>query len=519
MAHSIEITPIDHRTPLLRQATKDDEIKEGEKVGHLIETNKRDGQDRPGFQTSKSANKILDEIYKDLDNLAIRSTTIFKVNVGLRESNPDAYTPKMISIGPYHKKNQELHSMEKYKLLYLQRFLRRKEGLNVESCIRELEELKDEALMCYDDIKDLIDSDNNTGEFLKMLLFDGCFLVEFIREVIGIKPTGEDMIILGGCLDDQVRRDLLLLENQLPFFVLTKLHDMTKDEIYDIPFTKMVKWIFFHDLPKLTPASFNESAGNAAEIKHLLQVIHMSCHPSEMKTNKLTGNISKEAEHSRKNLCCNLLQRVRPKEMPKDKDNLTWQDNMPNATELCEAGVGFSKVGNIYACLAEDNLGDSTSLFDIGFENGLMTIPCFKVTDNTETLLRNFIAYEQHSPDIDPKYFSEFAVFMDHLIDSEKDVTLLRLKGIIANDIGEDKEVANLFNNIGKGVGISSDFHYKEVCGKAVQHCEQPWNRMKASLRRNYFHSPWAGVSTVAAVILLLLTVTQTVLSFISVLK
>ncbi|OIT05487.1 PREDICTED: UPF0481 protein At3g47200-like [Nicotiana attenuata] len=494
-----------------------DEIKE--EVDHLTEIKERDGQGRPGLQTNKSANQILDEIYEDMDNLAIKSPTIFKVNVALRESNPDAYTPKMISIGPYHKKNQELHSMEKYKLLYLRRFLRRKEGLDVESCIRELEELKDEALMCYDEIEDLIDSDNNTGQFLKMLLFDGCFLVEYIRERCGIKPTAEDMIIPGGCLDNQVSRDLLLLENQLPFFVLTKLHDMTKEETDELPFTKMVKWIFFHDLPKLTPASFNESVSNTAEIKHLLQVIHMSCHPSEMKTNNLTGNISKEAEHSRKSLCCNLLQIIRSKEMPKDKDNLTWQDNMPNATELREAGVGFSKVGNIYTCLAKDNLGDSTSLFDIRFENGLMTIPCFKVSDNTETVLRNFIAYEQQSPDIDPKYFSEFAVFMDHLIDSEKDVTLLRVKGIIANDIGDDKEVANLFNKIGKGVGISSDFHYKEVCGKVLQHCEQPWNRMKASLRRNYFHSPWAGVSTVAAVILLLLTVTQTVLSFISVLK
>ncbi|KAK6790832.1 hypothetical protein RDI58_009913 [Solanum bulbocastanum] len=57
-------------------------------------------------------------------------------------------TPMLISIGPYHKMNHELSSMEKYKLLYLQRC---KEGLDVESCISALEKKKDEALRCYDD--------------------------------------------------------------------------------------------------------------------------------------------------------------------------------------------------------------------------------------------------------------------------------------------------------------------------------------------------------------------------------
>uniref|UniRef100_M1CDD1 Uncharacterized protein n=2 Tax=Solanum tuberosum TaxID=4113 RepID=M1CDD1_SOLTU len=185
---------------------------------------------------------------------------------------------------------------------------------------------------------------------------------------------------------------------------------------------------------------------------------------------------------------------------------------MPNATELSEAGVSFAKIGNINR--NKDNIRDMTSLFDIKFEDGLMTIPCFQVCDDTETFLRNLIAYEQQSSDVQPKYFSDYATFMDYLIDSDKDVNLLRRKGIIENWIGEDKEVASLFNKIGNGVTVYSTFYYNEECIKAIQHCEQPWNRMKANLRHNYFNSPWAGASTVAAIILLLLTATQTVLAF-----
>uniref|UniRef100_A0A0V0GNA9 Putative ovule protein n=1 Tax=Solanum chacoense TaxID=4108 RepID=A0A0V0GNA9_SOLCH len=98
-----------------------------------------------------------------------------------------------------------------------------------------------------------------------------------------------------------------------------------------------------------------------------------------------------------------------------------------------------------------------------------MTIPCFLVIDGTETVLRNLIAYEQQSSDVDPKYFSDYTTFMNHLIDSDKDVNLLFQKGIIENWIGEDKEVATLFNKIGKGVTTYSNFYYKEEIKKAIE--------------------------------------------------
>ncbi|KAG5609815.1 hypothetical protein H5410_021096 [Solanum commersonii] len=84
----------------------------------------------------------------------------------------------LISIGPYHKKNPQLGSMEKYKLMYLRRFLQRKRGLDVEHCITEIEKLKGIALKCYDDIENL---DNDiVDKFSEILLLDGCFVVECI---------------------------------------------------------------------------------------------------------------------------------------------------------------------------------------------------------------------------------------------------------------------------------------------------------------------------------------------------
>ncbi|KAG5611317.1 hypothetical protein H5410_022598, partial [Solanum commersonii] len=361
------------------------------------QTTESNDEDPPsGSQTTECVNQIFHKKFEDLDKLSIKWSTIFKVNVGLRESNPAAYVPKMVSIGPYHKGNSQLSSMEKYKLLYLRRFLERNNQLYVKSCISELDKWKEKALNCYGDIEGF-DTDND--------------------------------------------------KNQLPFFVLNKLHYMTKQDD-ELPLVILVMISFTHFLGlgcEFTPIFIIETICNEENIKHILQAVHIhSCH----------GNPIKESKHG------GMETKV-----------------MPNATELSEAGISFIKVGHFDRLLGGGELEDDISLFDIKFEKGVIKIPCFGVGDGTEILLRNLIAYEQQSSD--------------------------------------DKEVASLFNKIGNGVTIYSDFYYGEEFRKAVEHCDKTWNKMKTNLMRNYFSSPWAGASTAAAIILLLLTTLQTILAVI----
>ncbi|XP_049391714.1 putative UPF0481 protein At3g02645 [Solanum stenotomum] len=410
-------------------ATDRDEVEENEKAQMA---RKREHSTKIEIRIDQTTKRI-DKKLKDLDNLSIKSCTIFKVNVGLRESNPDAYTPKMVSIGPYYKKNSQLGPMEKYKLMYLRRFLQRKERLDVKRCIGELLKLKEEALKCYEDIQD-------NSQFCEMLLLDGCFVVEFIRERCNLRPEEEARIIITNRAS-YIFRDLMLLENQLPFFVLNQLHSMTKQN-NESSLVILVNKLFrrFAEMLKKTSASFSETeCNNIGSIKHLLHLLHIfSCNPMKKSNNDKT---------------CHMV--------------------LPNATELSEAGVNFAKVS------------DMTSLLDIKFEKGLMTIPCFQVEDGTETLLRNLIAYEQQSSDVRSIYFSDYAIFMDHLIDSDKDVSLLRQKGIIVNWTADDKQVASLFNKLGNGVTTYPDFYYKEEFRLAVEYSEKPWNRMKANLKHN----------------------------------
>lgn len=108
--------------------------------------------------------------------------------------------------------------------------------------------------------------------------------------------------------------------------------------------------------------------------------------------------------------------------------------------ELQEAGIKLKKVD------------EGHNIFDISFENGVIKIPTLNIADATERVMRNLIAYEQLNPISSLKYVSGYMIFMASLINSEKDVEKLCLKGIIENCLGDDITVAALFNRIGDEV-------------------------------------------------------------------
>nr|GMD45287.1 UPF0481 protein At3g47200-like [Ipomoea batatas] len=428
--------------------------------------------------------------------------------------------------------------MERFKELYTQSLLERAEGVGVEECWKKLKELEGIAESYYgDDIKDKVSGD----EFVKMLMLDGCFIVEFVirsflRELGGGQEYKDDPIykMISG-MESNILRDMLLLENQLPFFVLKALCDMITPRLQG--FLEMVKIAFGSKIPKMNIISLLNTQVNPQEVKHLLQIVHILCQPPPQNNGQIqqqkaacsssccfwkqpqgqggsniepsNGHESDSHRHMPQFFTCFVCKFWgQPQQSIDDDEELLC--SIRTASELHEAGVHFKKLGKIRNTSSDQTI----SLFDIKFNHGVLEIPSFALYDPTETFFRNLIAYEQHSPDVRPKYFSDYSKIMDDLINTEKDVNLLRLKDVFVNGLGDDKEVTLLFNNLSKGVIYSSDdFYFIDVYKELNQHCKKPRNVLMAKLRRDYFHSPWAGISTFAAVLLLMLTIAQTVLA------
>ncbi|KAI5354959.1 hypothetical protein L3X38_007854 [Prunus dulcis] len=111
------------------------------------------------------------------------------------------------------------------------------------------------------------------------------------------------------------------------------------------------------------------------------------------------------------------------------------------------------------------------NLFDIQFENGILKIPHLRIRGLTEIFFGNLIAYEQC--ELHDHYINDYVFIMDRLVDSARDVELLVKSGILESMLPDSE----------------------------------------ASLKQDYFSSPWAGLSIIAAAILVVLTFIQTVCS------
>ncbi|KAG2726623.1 hypothetical protein I3760_01G122400 [Carya illinoinensis] len=373
----------------------------------------------------------IDERLVNLDSTPIdQDCYVFKVHHRLREINAKAYEPDLLAIGPYYHGKDHLSFMEMHKLRFLHRMLKRR---------------------------------GENDEFVEMMLIDGCFIIELFCIQHDIILQGSRLDTISQSVENEpifqtdwmfngIMCDLLLFENQLPFFILTELFEMSE-------------------------AHPNENEGwNSIPYATYFRMSGFGFHKAKILRDVLLGEVKAKREE--------------------------WKP-IPNVIELQEAGVKFKKA-------KIDNL------FHIKFNNGVMEIPPLNIVDNTESIFRNLIAYEQHSQHIDLNYFTDFATLMDYLINTLKDVELLRRKGIINSWMGDDEVVSNMFNKFCSYTHFSKDFYYADIIKEVNKHRDKRWNVRKAKLRHDYFNSPWALLSVLAAILLLLLAIAQTLFSILS---
>ncbi|XP_052483103.1 uncharacterized protein LOC105781680 [Gossypium raimondii] len=139
---------------------------------------------------------------------------IYKVPHRLREVNEKAYEPNVVSIGPYHHGKQHLKAMQVIKRSFFLK-IAEENNPNVNELARIMRSLEARIRKCYEEEAFYLDSD----QLVEMMLLDGCFIVQQIRGI----HLAEDIFEVGRIQTD-ILHDLLLLENQLPFFVLFEVY-------------------------------------------------------------------------------------------------------------------------------------------------------------------------------------------------------------------------------------------------------------------------------------------------------
>ncbi|XP_077251716.1 UPF0481 protein At3g47200-like [Tasmannia lanceolata] len=151
------------------------------------------------------------------------SRSIFKVPTQTTLLHKNAYEPNIVSFGPYHYGKSHLQLMETHKKKAVDYFLKNY-GKPLNNYVKALEEVDQELRDSYENLDD---EWKHREKFLKLMMFDGCFMLKILyeyKETLA-KPGSEnhDHFNFDPQLCLYIRRDMLMIENQLPLLGLVTL--------------------------------------------------------------------------------------------------------------------------------------------------------------------------------------------------------------------------------------------------------------------------------------------------------
>ncbi|KAB5519343.1 hypothetical protein DKX38_023662 [Salix brachista] len=541
--YEITVDPLINKEEVLIQNNQPQELQMDATLGNNSSQNN---------QHSLWLGSIMREVTEDKNNQPLLEKKIPKVPHKLRYGNEECYIPKVVLIGPYHYWGDgTFGEVETLKVPMARQFIL-DSGKDIELIYSELQKVIQTAREFYDE-------DSITGfddeQFARMMFLDGCFILQFIYCVTHNYKNLEmsDRQVAG------VKRDLLLLENQVPFPVLQSLmrlryeknetdHGMKllndflfyqilnpRDQplwtgrllwpgmwlitlmLMFLPFAFYLNPVFLcmilittfillsllDRLMRLTIKKKQPSASGydwqcqpAQQPAHLLELLHSLF---------ICSHKSKAKSSPRRyGHCLSYLVTCCKKIIPAKPETVVARESRGHY--LYYSAKNLKKVGIHFMPSQTSGLMDVK--FKSSFFYGTVKLPTLTIDVSTKPLLLNLVAYET-SAALDQLPVTSYICFMDSLIDDADDVKELRSKGIIVNFLGTDQQVADLFNNMGSSLEPDTSV-YNDVKREINKQYESTLKKWVAEWQQTYFHSPWAFLAFAAAAVGLALTATQT---------
>uniref|UniRef100_A0A6N2LD51 Uncharacterized protein n=1 Tax=Salix viminalis TaxID=40686 RepID=A0A6N2LD51_SALVM len=438
------------------------------------------------IQTGNILARLQDKMELMTSQQHMAECCICRVPNSFRNVKPEAYTPQLISIGPLHRGDERLKGMEEQKLRYFKEFAERDgmDRMKIEDLVMCIQDKEAYIRACYSENFNEITS----SDFIEMILLDAVFIIEFFQD----SNDGHFQNLKPWMIFD-IREDLMLLENQLPFFIIQEIHDKAchaRQETIRIPFLKLAavhfgKYMFSQGVQNTDP---DDEEGISRHSTALIR--------SLMLQESIERNYVEGTKHFTDLIRSFMLKGSIRREFIFEAFPVKLKYN---AVMLRQAGMKFQ--------VTEDKC-----LVNITFEKGVLKIPRLEVDYCFERLVRNIMAFEQCFTPFEA-YVCNYIMFMDLLIDSAEDVDLLAENRIIQNLLGDDAALSDMMNKLCETIPDTYTC-YDDICGKMNAYYENPWNHRKATLKLVYFADIWRGTGTVAAAILLILTLIQTIKAF-----
>ncbi|KAJ6300615.1 hypothetical protein OIU76_021418 [Salix suchowensis] len=362
------------------------------------------------------------------------------------ESNKKCYEPMVVSIGPYYRgKHEDFQEMEKSKVNMVRTFVQQSMR-HIDEFYKTVVDVAEEARRCY--VEDgSVELDDMT-EFTKMMFLDGCFVIQFMHCLLddheNLKMTSHVAAL--------VARDILLLENQLPFLVLRRLMNLRFGDDVGM---KLIKDFIKHI--RAMPRPRDSCRKKISKFFRKTIFLGASNTPKDTAMEEYYG-----ASHLLELFHMHFLD----KNAPVDSSKTCLYRYHP-AMELRRVGIHF-------------NPSKTSKFTDVQFKPtwlaGRLQIPPLTIDDSTKSLLLNLVAYEACLGDNDKLWVTSYICFMDSLIDQPEDVRELRSQGILLVTLGSEDEVAKLFNEVANYL-VPNPRAFNKVKKDIESHCRNTFKR------------------------------------------
>ncbi|XP_035543029.1 putative UPF0481 protein At3g02645 [Juglans regia] len=500
-------------------------------------------------------------------------TSIFSVPKTLMSIKPETYTPQLVSLGPYHHQRLELLEMEHSKLASAMRVQKHIKEVKFRDLVNRIVESDCIIRACY---HRFLVFDPETLAWI--FAIDAAFILECLQTYSSITNRGSLLRISSKMAqlidyarkktthDHAILRDIIMLENQIPLFLLKEVHHAfyyyeDRDEVLADMLLGFCK--------DLSPIKYVNDQQNFREEcfarAHLLDLLYYmviepnlqlstDCEQEKPEEDKEIGWSRKAWKLILKSLWyiyftpLLLLSRIFKSKVvtliltisstiistfanqgSKSATAITdLISTAENVAQNLESPSSYDDGKDESPLVEEIAIPSVTELHKIGVKfrpakgglrsikfdksSGSFYLPVIHLDDNSEVVLRNLVAYEACIvPEV--MAFTRYTELMNGIIDTEEDVSILRNAGIIMNRLKSDAEVATLWNWMTKSVRVTKVPVLDKAIEDANTYFSKSWKVSMNLNMKNYIFSWWPCLTFLAANILILLSMVQTACS------
>ncbi|VFQ65195.1 unnamed protein product [Cuscuta campestris] len=456
---------------------------------------------------SQSRRALDSELILQIDDF---TPTIFQVPKSLKESKPEAYTPRLLGLGPYHHLRPDLHAADRQKLAEVNKFLTKNSSTKSffsDDFLKKMKDLDPVVRANYDQYLDL-----QSSTLDHILAVDSFYLLHFL----GAYDQKTDAANLESGRPE-LAGDVMMLENQIPAIAVAEMGkeiDLFSPE-RGTQETMLHSQLFYYFCKAHSPFKLSElwrdrrhqSSHLLAHMYHLvlnnrgyeeksdLDLRMRRSRITEVGTEALTA-LSEVGLGGGASIWIKPLlfafKSLQAWENAKLADELISNDNKITGSrtqkilhQIPSASVLSKKHSVEFRLLEREGIKD----IKLDFEDGkpVLYLPEITFEHESEVVLRNLVAYESAISTQDSTLeLAEYVHLMGELLQKPEDMVVLHDRGIVKGN-QDDKQVVEIFNAIHNSVGKSIEESASQKAGKELKEMVEKWERKKKDVWKRGF--------------------------------